>query len=180
MEHLIESGAVDGVLDVTLTEVMHAMVPGGLLSSGPQRFETAGRLGVPQVVSVDALDGFTFEDRAAIPNEYRTRKMFVNNAKFTRVRSSSEECSRVGEIVAKKLNASRGPVTLIIPRKGLSHISKPGSPLEDPVADEALFESIRTHIDPKKVCLIERDEHINEPEFAAALVDALHAQLKHY
>jgi len=180
MEHLIESGAVDGVLDVTLTEVMHAMVPGGLLSSGPQRLETAGRLGVPQVVSVGALDGFTFEDRAAIPNEYRTRKMFVNNAKFTRVRSSSEECSRVGEIVAKKLNASRGPVTLIIPRKGLSHISKPGSPLEDPVADEALFESIRTHIDPKKVCLIERDEHINEPEFAAALVDALHAQLKHY
>ena len=177
MERLIELGKVDAVLDVNLSEIINTMIPNSIVKSSLHRLETAGRLGIPQVVSLGALDALTIGSGSPIPDEYCARKMIVVNAKFTLVRISSDECLRVGELIAKKLIASRGPVTLIIPRKGLSLLSQPGGLFEDSVANECLFEAIRSRIDPKVVCLIERDEHINEPQFAAALVDALLAQL---
>jgi uncharacterized protein (UPF0261 family) len=84
----------------------------------------------------------------------------------------------VGKLIATKLNNSRESVTLIVPRRGLSLLSGAGGVLEDTAADECLFKSLRAHIDSKVVCLIERDENINEPGFAQALVDALHEKLK--
>ena len=178
MEKIIASGVVDGVLDATLVEIVHNMIPGGFLDAGPYRLETAGRLGLPQVVSLGGLDVLCFGPLSALPAEYRTRALFENNANYAGVRTSQEECTHVGEIIAAKLNKSRGPVTLFIPRGGLSIISTPGKVFEDEAADKCLFQSLRNNIDPKVVRLIERDENINDPRFAEVLVDALHEYLK--
>ncbi len=51
MEELIATGLVVGVLDVTTTELADELV-GGIWPPGPERLETAGRLGIPQVVSL--------------------------------------------------------------------------------------------------------------------------------
>jgi uncharacterized protein (UPF0261 family) len=179
MEKLIASGVVDGVLDATVTEVMHNMIPGSLIDAGPYRLEAAGSLGIPQVISLGGLDMVNFGPWSAVPTEYRTRAKFENNANSICLRTSQEECTRVGELIATKLNKSRGPVTLFIPRRGLSKLSIPGSVLDDTTADECLFKALRIHIDSKVVSLVERDENINDPRFGQALADALHEQLKH-
>ncbi len=59
MEALVQGGFLAGVLDVTTTELADELV-GGVLSAGPERLEAAGALGVPQVVSLGALDMVNF------------------------------------------------------------------------------------------------------------------------
>jgi uncharacterized protein (UPF0261 family) len=179
MEHLIESGSVDGVLDATIFDIMSSVVPDNIWDSGPDRLEVAGRIGIPQVVSLGALDILTFGPWSKFPPEYRNRVKYENNVNFATVRTSQDECTRLGEVIATKLNRSRVPVTLLIPRGGLSCLSAPGGPLADTAADECLFQALRSHIDPNVVQLIERDENINDLKFAHALADAVHAQLKH-
>ena len=67
MEALVRDGFLAGVLDMTTTELADELV-GGVLSAGPDRLEAAGAAGVPQVVSLGALDMVNFgprETRAA-------------------------------------------------------------------------------------------------------------------
>ncbi len=56
-------------LDVTTTELADELV-GGVLSAGPDRLEAAGALGLPQVVSLGALDMVNFG-----PRETRARAL---------------------------------------------------------------------------------------------------------
>ena len=179
MENFIASGAADGVLDITLIEVLHSIIPGTTIDGGPNRLETAGRLGVPQVVSLGALDIVTFGPWSNFPVEYRTRAVEKHNIYIAAVRSSHEECERVGEVIATKLNPSRGPVTLFMPHGGFSSMSCSGGALSDVAADNCLFKSLRAHINPNVVQLVDRDEYLNDPKFGEALANALHEQLKH-
>src|SRR6185295_1541196 len=59
MESLIADGLIAGVLDLTTTELADEAC-GGFLTAGPERLTAAGRAGVPQVVSVGALDMVNF------------------------------------------------------------------------------------------------------------------------
>ena len=59
MESLIADGFVAGVADVTTTEWCDELI-GGVLSAGPDRLGAAARAGIPQVVSVGALDMCNF------------------------------------------------------------------------------------------------------------------------
>src|SRR5690606_22407568 len=47
MEVLADGGLLDGVLDITTTELADELV-GGVLSAGPNRLELAGQKGIPQ------------------------------------------------------------------------------------------------------------------------------------
>lgn len=179
MDHLVKAGLFDGVLDATIFDIMNTVVPDNIWDSTSDRLEAAGRKGIPQVVSLGGLDILTFGPWSKCPLQYRNRAKFENNANFATVRTSPDECTRLGEVIAKKLNGSQAPVTLLVPRGGLSALSGPGGPLYDVKADQCLFEALRNNIDPKVVQLIERDENINDPKFAQALADAVHNQLKH-
>ena len=59
METLINAGFIKGVLDITTTEWCDELF-GGVLNAGSHRLEAAGACGVPQVVSVGALDMVNF------------------------------------------------------------------------------------------------------------------------
>ena len=72
MEGLIDDGYVAGVVDVTTTEWCDEVV-GGVLSAGPDRLGAAGRAGIPQVVSVGALDMVNFGAIETVPERFRTR-----------------------------------------------------------------------------------------------------------
>ena len=56
-----------GVLDVTTTEWCDEVV-GGVLSAGPDRLGAAARRGIPQVVSVGALDMVNFGGIETVPD----------------------------------------------------------------------------------------------------------------
>jgi uncharacterized protein (UPF0261 family) len=172
MESLVTDGFVSGVADVTTTEWCDELV-GGVLSAGPERLDAAARAGVPQVVSLGALDMVNFGPRETLPAQYETRNIYVHNPQVTLMRTTPEECAKLGEIIAGKLNKTTGPTALFIPLKGVSAIDVEGMPFYDPAADAALFEALRTHIDRSKVELVELDLAINDPAFADAMADRL-------
>jgi uncharacterized protein (UPF0261 family) len=175
MEGLVRSGFLAGVLDVTTTELADELV-GGVLSAGPDRLTAAGEAGIPQVVSLGALDMVNFGPRDTVPAEFRGRRLYEHNSTVTLMRTSADECRELGRIVAAKLNAATGPTSLFIPRGGLSMIDVPGGAFHDPNADAALFEALLADLDPR-VEVIDRPSDINDPAFGPAMADRIHALL---
>ena len=131
MERLIEEGIIDGVLDVTTTEWADELV-GGVLSAGPERLDAAAERGVPQVVSVGALDMVNFGPEEDVPERFRDRRLHVHNPQVTLMRTTPEENAELGRIVARKLNAATGPTALALPLKGVSMLDVAGDPFHDP------------------------------------------------
>ena len=173
MEKLIKSGFISGSLDVTTTEFCD-LVAGGVLVAVPERLESAGRRGVPQVVSLGALDMVNFGPIDTVPERYRDRNLYVHNPTITLMRTTPEECREIGRIIAGKLNAASGPTVLFVPLRGVSAIATEGQVFYDPKADEALFETIRSNVDPTKVEVHEIDADVNDPAFALAMANRLH------
>ena len=165
MEGLITDGMFAGVLDITTTELADELV-GGILSAGPSRLTAAGRKGVPQVISVGALDMVNFGAPDTVPEKFKGRKFYQHNATVTLMRTTMDENRKLGEEIGRKAAAASGPTVIMIPLKGVSAIDQTGKPFDDPAARDALCEGVRaTH---GAVELFELDCHINDAEFAEA------------
>jgi uncharacterized protein (UPF0261 family) len=171
MEHLIDSGYIRGVLDVTTTEWADELV-GGVLSAGPTRLEAAARTGTPAVVAPGCLDMVNFWAPETVPERFRGRRFYQHNPNITLMRTTPEENARLGQIVAEKLNRSIGPAAVYLPLRGLSVISSPGGPFHWPEADRALFDAIKTHL-RSDIPVYELDVTINDRAFADAMAHAL-------
>ncbi len=152
MEALIASGLVAGVLDVTT---------------------------IPAIVSPGCLDMVNFGEQASVPKQFADRHFYVHNPQVTLMRTTPEECAELGRMVATKLNASRGPVTVLIPQRGISVISARGGPFHDAAADAALFSALETSLRPD-IPRRSLDCDINDPAFARACVEALLENIRHH
>jgi uncharacterized protein (UPF0261 family)/ABC-type branched-subunit amino acid transport system ATPase component len=174
MEKLADSGLLAGVIDVSTTEIADE-IAGGVLSAGPTRMDTFARHALPYVGSCGALDMANFGAWDTVPERYKARKLYRHNPTVTLMRTTPDECRAIGEFIANKLNAMRGPVRFLIPEGGVSAIDKPGQPFHDPEADRVLFDTIALHFragaDKK---LLRLPLHINDEAFADALVAAWH------
>ena len=167
MERLIGDGVVDAVLDVTTTELADELV-GGIHPAGPERLRAAGRRGIPQVISVGALDMVNFGPPETVPAHLAARLTVRHNPMVTLVRTSPEECAELGARLAERARAATGPVCVYLPLRGVSALSVEGGPFHDPRADAALFDAVRAGC-AGDVELIELDCDINAPAFAQAL-----------
>jgi len=176
MEELVRAGFIKGVLDVTTTELCDELV-GGVLAAHPKRLEVAGSLGVPQVVSLGALDMVNFGPMDTVPEAFRSRNLYVHNPTVTLMRTTPEECAELGRRVATKLSSAKGPTALFVPLRGVSMIATEGQPFHDPAADDALFSAVRDNLGAN-VELHELDMDINDPEFAAEMANRLHDMLQ--
>jgi uncharacterized protein (UPF0261 family) len=164
MESFVADGLIRGVLDLTTTELADELV-GGILTAGRDRLTAAGLHGVPQVVSLGALDMVNFGPPETVPEKFRGRRFYQHNPTVTLMRTTPEENDRLGKEIAEKASAARGPTAVLVPRRGVSAIDREGQPFWWPEADAALFQSLRQWLSPH-VELIEADLHINDPAFA--------------
>jgi uncharacterized protein (UPF0261 family) len=171
MEALIAEGRAVGVLDFTLKEWADEVV-GGVLSAGPCRLESAAKHGVPAVVVPGCLDMVNFHSPQTIPPKFVGRQLHYHNPKVTLLRTNVEECISIGRRIAQKLNASTGPLTVLLPLKGVSTLGAPGFSFHQPKADTALFNSLRTNL-RKDIPVLELEATVNDPTFAKAAVTAL-------
>jgi uncharacterized protein (UPF0261 family) len=173
MEALMRAGFITASLDITTTELADELV-GGVLSAGPHRLNAAGELGIPQVVSLGALDMVNFGPLETVPAEFRDRLLYKHNPTVTLMRTTAEECAELGRLIAEKLNGARGPLTLFVPLRGVSLIATADQVFHDPAADRALFSALREHLHAD-VDVRELELDINDPEFAHAMADHLDA-----
>jgi uncharacterized protein (UPF0261 family) len=171
MEALARGGYLAGVLDVTTTELADDLV-GGVLSAGPDRLEAAGAAGIPQVVSLGALDMVNFGPRDTVPQRFADRNLYVHNPTVTLMRTTPDECAELGRRIGRKLSAANGPTALFVPLRGVSAIDVEGQPFYDPAADAALLAGLRETLDGVETR--ELDTDVNDPAFAVAAADRLH------
>ncbi len=106
------------------------------------------------------------------------RKLLVQDAIRVQARTSPAELRTIAEEVAAKLNQHKNKrlVKFLIPTKGFSSLSVEGGSLYEPETDRAFIEEFKKRADPE-IEIIEVDAHINTPEFARAVVDALERTL---
>ena len=172
MESLINSGIVDGVLDLTTTEWIDE-IAGGIMAAGPERLDAAALNGIPQVVSVGAADMITFGERSSLPEKYKNRVVYMHNPAITVVKSNIEENIAFGIKVGEKLNQCKSNAALLLPIRGVSMNDKAGSKYYGPKEDQALFITLKKVINNPLVEIIDVDAHINEEVFAISAAKKL-------
>ena len=169
MEHLIEAGALGGVIDYTLSELANSLLD-GIHATGPDRLRVAGRCGLPQVVVPGCVDFFNQGPRDELPERYRTRKTYFHNPVATLVRLSSEEGIELGRMVAERLNEAKGPLRVVVPTAGFSLADAEGGDLWDPDADRAFIDALRSAL-RADIPFEAVDAHVDDADFAELVAD---------
>jgi uncharacterized protein (UPF0261 family) len=165
MEQMMKEGIVGAVLDYSTIEVSNEMFH-ALLAGGPERLTSAGKLGIPQVICPGAIEVLVFNEPETVPAKYRDRTLIRHSPQITDVRLNKEEMTAVGEEVGRRLQQTTGNAVFLIPRGGYDSYAVRGGGFYDPEADAAFVSALKAH-SPKCVRIIERDTHIEDPEFAA-------------
>jgi uncharacterized protein (UPF0261 family)/ABC-type branched-subunit amino acid transport system ATPase component len=175
MEKLVDSRLLSGVIDVTTTEICDMMM-GGVFPATEDRFGAIIRARLPYVGSVGALDMVNFGAPETVPERYKGRTLYPHNPQVTLMRTTAEENERMGRWIGERLNRMEAPVRFLLPEAGVSALDAPGQPFHDPTADAALFKGLEQTVRrTSSRQLIRLPHHINDPQFAAALVDAFRA-----
>ena len=86
------------------------MVRSGALSAGPDRLEAVGRTGIPQVVSLGALDMVNFGPRDTVPPQFAERTLYVHNPTVTLMRTTPPLCDWIAGRAKSVGNSSTGGV----------------------------------------------------------------------
>jgi len=169
MEHLCEEGAIQGVVDYTLSELANSLL-NGIHATGPDRLRVAGRLGLPQVVVPGCVDFFNQGPRDTVPERYRDRKSYFHNPVATLVRLTRDEEAELGALVAERLNESIGPVRVVAPTRGFSLADAEGGDLWDPVADGAFLDALSGALRPG-IPFEAIDAHVDDHAFADVVAE---------
>jgi uncharacterized protein (UPF0261 family) len=89
------------------------------------------------------------------------------------MRTTPDENARMAEWIAAKLNRMEGEVRLLIPEGGVSALDAPGQAFHDPLADQALFDTLAARVvQTERRRVIRLPYAVNDPPFAAALAAA--------
>jgi len=172
MEDMVAEGLFAGVLDLNLHEIGDSVFGGLHGSIRDYRLETAGRLGIPQVIAPGSINYTVQGPLESLPPELRARKLIVHNPHLTLVRLSGDEMRRTAIVTAGKLNASRGPVHVFIPLRGFSYPDREGQPHWDPEGNGIFVETLKRELKPS-IPYDELDAHINDDSFIDATVGEL-------
>jgi len=171
MEQLMKEGVIGAVLDYSTIEVSNEMFD-ALLAGGQERLTTAGKLGLPQVLAPGAIEVLVYNEPETVPPPFNTRTLISHSPKITDVRLNGEEMARVGEEVAKRLQHTSDEAVFIIPTAGYDSYAVAGKGFYDPAADQAFVDALKANL-PANIKVIERDTHIEDPDFAAEAAQLL-------
>lgn len=171
MEKLVESGMIQGVIDVTTTEVADE-IAGGIMPAGEQRFEATLKAEIPFVLSLGAVDMVNFGSLDSVPGEYQSRQLLSHNPQVTLMRTNTEENQAIASWIAQKLNRSIAPVTVCVPEGGVSSLDVPQQPFYSAEIRTSLVQELdKTLQQNSSRRLLRHSEHINSPDFAGFLVN---------
>ena len=163
LEALTAKRSFVAVLDLCLQELGNE-VHGSVVSSGTDRLEAAGRLGIPQIVAPGAMDMIDLQTWKPLPRTYEGRPYHAHNRLIASVLMSPEERCMAARALAAKLAKAKGPTALILPLQGIEAWDRPGEPLHDGLGLAAFMKELREQVRPPAEVLA-IDAHINDPQF---------------
>ncbi|RUM22926.1 UPF0261 family protein [Rhizobium vallis] len=152
------------VFDFCMQEVVNYQ-NGTVVTSGPDRMENAGRLGIPQIVAPGATDMVDLPAWQPLPAALSDRPYHAHNRLIGSVTTSPAGRRATAALIGEKLGRTQAPVALLLPLKGVQEWDQPGEPLHDPEGLEAFTQAMRLAV-PASVALHEVDAHINSTEFS--------------
>jgi uncharacterized protein (UPF0261 family) len=155
---------------------------GGVRASGPDRLDGARDSDIPYILApcgFDMIGCGPIERRDKgdplwVSRNLAARKFLVQDTFRVQARTTVNEMEIIARSVADKLNRYKNKklVKFVIPKKGFSSLSVEGGALFDPTADQAFITELRKNLDPE-IRIFEVESHINTPEFAKVVVEAL-------
>lgn len=178
MEEFISQGAFCGVWELTPYEVGDELVS-KINSAGPDRMKNAGLLGIPQVVVPGCIDFFygTPGMPHMFASRYRDRQTYRINSEVLLVKLLPEEAVMVANVLAQKINQSKGPAAVVIPQKGISRYDRPEYSFYNPDLDAVLFKQLKKSLLPR-IPAVELNLHISDPEIGETCASVLLDMLK--
>ncbi|XVF62094.1 hypothetical protein PTKIN_Ptkin08bG0189800 [Pterospermum kingtungense] len=148
-------------------------VVGGVMACDSSRFDVIIEKKIPFVLSVGALDMVALGPKDTIPSHFQQRKIHVHNAQISLMRTTVEENKKFAGFIADKLNKSSSKISVCLPQKGVSALDASEKPFYDPEATSTLLNELNRLIHANEDRQVKMHPwHINEPEFANALVDS--------
>ncbi|KAI0106867.1 hypothetical protein F4814DRAFT_455449 [Daldinia grandis] len=175
MERLAKEGQLHGILDLTTTELADELA-GGVFSAGSSRLTAAAKSGLPQIVSVGALDIIDFGPKDTVPQEFREGTLIEHNPSVTIVRTTESECRELGKRIAQRLkeNCIKPEFTEVwLPLKGISALDIEGQAFYDKVSDGALFTAIKDGLKGSGISVNELDTDINDLGWSESIAKRL-------
>jgi uncharacterized protein (UPF0261 family) len=161
LEGMIEEGQVQGILDLSLNEVMDHL-HGGSCDAGPTRLEAAARKGIPAVIAPGYSNRIVYFSRESMPREFLERDIWTLGVSTFIVPATKEEMKELADVLVRKINQYTGPTVLMLPLQGFS---SPKERFDIPEVNAVLFRELRQGIKPE-VTIRELDMHILDPQFA--------------
>ena len=169
MEKLVASGLIQGVIDVTTTEICDEVV-GGVFASGPQRFDAIAAAEIPYVASLGACDMVNFAAQETVPPQFKERNLYVHNSNVTLMRTTADELQHMADWMCAKWNTFTSPMHLVIPQGGVSLIDVPEAPFYDAEANASFFTDLKSAYQQDDLRhLLESADDINADAFADLL-----------
>jgi len=166
MEEMISQGLFHGIIDLAPGGVGEHLF-GFMRDAGPHRLESAGKAGIPQIISTCSVNHIT-PAKSRYKPEYHQRRKYDLDKYRTWLRISPDELKQVAVAFAEKLNRSQGTVKIVIPLKGWSSVDIPGNPTYDPDEDQIFTENLRDNLKPE-IEILKVDANMEDQEFASAV-----------
>jgi uncharacterized protein (UPF0261 family) len=170
MEDMISHGLFQGVIDLAPGGVGEHLF-GFMRDAGPGRLESAGKKGIPQVISLCSVNHMTPRKSTYRP-EYKERRRYDLDKYRTWLRMNTDELTQVAGAFAEKINRATGPVRMVIPLRGWSSVDSEGNPTYDPEEDRIFIRELRKQLHPD-VVIREVDANMEDPVFAEVLLQSV-------
>ncbi|MGD2184969.1 MAG: Tm-1-like ATP-binding domain-containing protein [Desulfobacterales bacterium] len=167
MEEMISQKLFQGVVDLAPGGVGEHLF-GFTRDAGPDRLESAGKIGIPQVIAPCSVNHITPSKSKYTP-EHQQRAKYDLDKFRTWLRISPDELKKVAHVFAQKLNRASGPVSVVIPLNGWSSVDIPGNPTYNPEEDRIFIEELREQLN-SEFQIVEVPANMEDDAFAQAVV----------
>jgi uncharacterized protein (UPF0261 family) len=163
---------VAAIVDMSLVEI-NDLLNDGICSAGPER-ATAGVIrGIPTIFAPGNCDFYIMPSPMAVGDApFGGRKFHVHNSALTAVRTNRRDLERLADHVAAIAKKATGPVRFYVPLKGFSSHDSPEGHIYEPSLPPVFADYVQ-QVMPSNVQIRRFDCHINDPQFAQALADAV-------
>jgi uncharacterized protein (UPF0261 family) len=176
MDQIVSERNVVAVVDTSLVEI-NDFLNNGLCSAGPDRAKAALAKGVPVIFAPGNADFMVAGPIDVAKTMFPNHKYHMHNHALTAVRTEPSELTALAKHMGGLIADAKGPVSFFVPLTGFSHHDSPEGHLHDPAMCPVFLEALKEAL-PKSVVAREFNCHINDTQFADAIVEQVLAYTK--